>query len=79
MPGTVDATAAGPPRTGRHARRTAYDGDMGELTIIGLIALIAIVAIPASILAGAVVYVVRLARRGSAATLVEAMKYRELA
>ncbi|WP_393916001.1 hypothetical protein [Halostreptopolyspora alba] len=52
---------------------------MGALTITGLIALVAIMAIPVSILAGAVVYVVRLARRGSAATLVDAMKYRELA
>ncbi|WP_173434230.1 hypothetical protein [Allosalinactinospora lopnorensis] len=51
---------------------------MGALGITGLVALIAIVAIPVSILVGAVVYVVRLARKGTEATLIEAMKYREL-
>ncbi|MBB4931425.1 hypothetical protein F4561_002245 [Lipingzhangella halophila] len=52
---------------------------MGALGITGLIALIAIMAIPVSIVAGAVVYVIRIARKGTAATLVDAMKYRELA
>lgn len=56
-----------------------YYGGMGALGITGLIALIAIMAIPVSIVAGAVVYVIRIARKGTAATLVDAMKYRELA
>ncbi len=52
---------------------------MGELGIAGLIALIVIMAIPASMLVGAVAYIIRLARKGPTATLVNAMKHRELA
>lgn len=52
---------------------------MGELGIFGLIALIVIMAVPVSIFVGGVVYVVRLARRGTQATLADAAKRRELA
>ncbi|MFC3996481.1 hypothetical protein ACFOVU_11170 [Nocardiopsis sediminis] len=52
---------------------------MGELTVVSLIMLIAIMAIPVSMLAGGVVYVVRLARKGTEATLTGALKRRELA
>ncbi|MFC4868584.1 MULTISPECIES: hypothetical protein [Streptomonospora] len=52
---------------------------MGEMGILGLIALIAIVGVPASIVAGGIVYVVRLARRGTQATLADAAKRREVA
>ncbi|MDA0564485.1 hypothetical protein LG943_09120 [Streptomonospora sp. S1-112] len=52
---------------------------MGELGIISLLALVVIVGVPVAILAGAIVYVVRLARRGTQATLADAAKRRELA
>ncbi|QBI54072.1 hypothetical protein [Streptomonospora litoralis] len=52
---------------------------MGELGILGLIALIAIMGVPVAILAGGIAYVMRLARRGTQATLADAAKRRELA
>ncbi|TDQ53302.1 hypothetical protein [Actinorugispora endophytica] len=52
---------------------------MGALGIPELIALVAILAIPVSIVAGGVVYTVRVARRGIDATLAGATRRRELA
>ncbi|GAA4919619.1 hypothetical protein GCM10023405_49200 [Streptomonospora salina] len=44
-----------------------------------MIALIAVVGVPLAMLGGGIVYVVRLARRGTRATLDGAVKRRELA
>ncbi|GAB3213242.1 hypothetical protein ACQEU5_24410 [Marinactinospora thermotolerans] len=52
---------------------------MGALGIAELIALTVIMAVPVSIFAAAVVYLVRLARKGPEATLAGALKRRELA
>ncbi|WP_169775362.1 hypothetical protein [Streptomonospora alba] len=52
---------------------------MGEIGIVALIALIAVVGVPVAMLVGGIVYVVRLARRGTQATLADAAKRRELA
>ncbi|MDA8369516.1 MAG: hypothetical protein M0026_06565 [Nocardiopsaceae bacterium] len=52
---------------------------MGELGILGLIMLIVIMATPVAIAVGAIVYVVRVARKGIEATLTGARRRRELA
>ncbi|MFC7328466.1 hypothetical protein [Marinactinospora rubrisoli] len=52
---------------------------MGALGITELIAFVIIMSLPVSLVAGAVVYVVRLARRGPEATLRAAARRRELA
>ncbi|GAA3726396.1 hypothetical protein HDA32_003523 [Spinactinospora alkalitolerans] len=52
---------------------------MGALGIPELIMLVAIMSIPVSIFAGGVVYVVRLVRTGTDATLTRALRRRELA
>ncbi|MDS1272620.1 hypothetical protein RIF23_20235 [Lipingzhangella sp. LS1_29] len=51
---------------------------MGEIGTQELLLLMVILGVPASILAGAVVYVVRLARRGTAPTLRQASRRRDL-
>lgn len=57
---------------------TGYDGAMSITSVLPLLAVVALVGLLLAIFVGGAVYVMRLKRNGTEATLVGARKHREL-